>query len=94
MGRGNAKDLDEERPLSFATWKDALAASPRADFSRTQLHRAILEFLREYKVLGRPASVRLVKVYLSDHPRDRLRAETEAVTCDTEVVPPQQNADS
>lgn len=75
MGHGNAKDLDEERPLSFPTWKDALAASPLTDASRTQFHRAILEFLHACKVLGRPASIRLVKVYLSDRSRAEITRE-------------------
>jgi hypothetical protein len=75
MVPGNANDLGEERPLSFPGWKEGLAASELAEGRRVQFHRAILEFLHECKVWGRPASVRLVKVYLSNRPEDDVTRE-------------------
>lgn len=78
MGAVNAKNLEEDRPLSFPSWKENLARSTLPEIRRTQFCRAILEFLHECKLQRRPASVRLIKIYLSNRadesvPREALR---------------------
>jgi integron integrase len=62
---GNPNKGDERRPLSFPSWKEALAQAALSDRTREEFRREILEFLRHCKTLHAPATVALVKIHLA-----------------------------
>ena len=75
MSAGDARKLKEDDPLSFPRRKEGLANSGLPEIRRTQFFRAILEFLHECKVWGRPASVRLIKIHLANRPNESIPRE-------------------
>ena len=62
---GNGNDANERRPLSFPGWSAALEGSELPPGVREGYRREIVEFLRQCKTLHAPATVALVKTYLS-----------------------------
>lgn len=57
---------DERAPISFPQWKVALAASDLSETTRHRFEREIITFLHSCKQLHSPASVAMIKSYLTD----------------------------
>ncbi|MFT3829543.1 MAG: integron integrase [Opitutaceae bacterium] len=79
MDRMEEMAARERRPLSFPQWKEALAAAPLTESTKTTHQRAIIAFLGFCKRSHAPASIILIQSYLKQLPEQERSAGREAL---------------